>query len=223
MFQKYTEKARRTIFFGRFEASQLGSPYIESEHLLLGLLREYKGLTQRFLKNAGATELIRKQIEDTAAAGKKPPISTSVDLPLSNECKRVLAYAAEEAERFSHQHIGCEHLLVGLLREEKSLAAEILRRCGLSESVVREELARSTGASFSPALEHAGETKSSLEFGPDLVAQASNDQQPPLVGRETELEQLIRILGRFKKNNPVLLGEPGVGYRRGAGAAHCPG
>ncbi|HEV2989265.1 MAG TPA: Clp protease N-terminal domain-containing protein [Candidatus Angelobacter sp.] len=213
MFERYTEKARRTIFFGRFEASQLGSPHIETEHLLLGLLREEKGLARRFLKNAGAIESIRKQIEDAASAGKNPPISTSVDLPLSNECRRVLGYAAEEAERLSHRHIGCEHLLLGLLREEKSFAAEILRQQDISLSGVREELAGSSGASAFPAMGQTGEVKPSLELGLDLVASALNDQQPPLVGRERELEQVTRILGRFKKNNPVLVGEPGVGKR----------
>ncbi len=116
MFERYTEKARRVIFFARYEASQFGSPYIETEHLLLGLLREDKALTNRFLRSHASVESIRKQIEGHTTIREK--VSTSVDLPLSNECKRVLAYAAEEAERLSHRHIGTEHLLLGLLREE---------------------------------------------------------------------------------------------------------
>ena len=123
MFERYTEKARRVIFFARYEASQFGSPYIETEHLLLGLLREDKALTNRFLRSHASVESIRKQIEGHTTIREK--VSTSVDLPLSNECKRVLAYAAEEAERLSHKHIGTEHLLLGLLREEKCFAAEI--------------------------------------------------------------------------------------------------
>jgi ATP-dependent Clp protease ATP-binding subunit ClpA len=109
MFERYTEKARRIIFFARYEASQFGSPYIETEHLLLGLLREDKALTNRFLRSHASVESIRKQIEGHTTIREK--VSTSVDLPLSNECKRVLAYAAEEAERLSHKHIGTEHLL----------------------------------------------------------------------------------------------------------------
>src|ERR1035438_1086649 len=109
MFERYTEKARRVIFFARYEASQFGSPYIETEHLLLGLLREDKALTNRFLRSHASVESIRKQIEGHTTIREK--VSTSVDLPLSNECKRVLAYAAEEAERLSHKHIGTEHLL----------------------------------------------------------------------------------------------------------------
>ena len=140
MFDRYTEKARRVIFFARYEASQFGSPYIETEHLLLGILREDKALTNRFLKSQASVESIRKQIEGHTTIREK--VSTSVDLPLSNECKRVLAYAAEEAERFSHIHIGTEHLLLGLLREEKCFAAEILQERELQPQAVREEVER---------------------------------------------------------------------------------
>ena len=142
MFERYTEKARRVIFFARYEASQFGSPYIETEHLLLGLLREDKALTNRFLRSHASVESIRKQIEGHTTIREK--VSTSVDLPLSNECKRVLAYAAEEAERLSHKHIGTEHLLLGLLREEKCFAAEILTERGLRLPAIREELQRTT-------------------------------------------------------------------------------
>ncbi len=142
MFERYTEKARRVVFFARYEASQFGSPYIETEHLLLGLLREDKALTNRFLRSHASVEMIRKQIEGHTTIREK--VSTSVDLPLSNEGKRVLAYAADEAERLSHKHIGTEHLLLGLLREEKCFAAEILHERGLRLSAIREELARTS-------------------------------------------------------------------------------
>ncbi len=142
MFERYTEKARRVIFFARYEASQFGSPYIETEHLLLGLLREDKALTNRFLRQHSSVDSIRKQIEGHTTIREK--VSTSVDLPLSNECKRVLAYAAEEAERLSHKHIGTEHLLLGLLREEKCFAAEILHERGLKLQTIREEMQRTT-------------------------------------------------------------------------------
>jgi hypothetical protein len=139
MFERYTEKARRTIFFARYEASQFGSPYIEAEHLLLGLLREDKSLANRFLRSPA--ESIREQIEGQTAPGKQVP--TSVDLPLSHECKRVLAYGAEEAERLKHKHIGTEHMLLGLLREEKCFAARLLYEQGLTIDSVREQLQRS--------------------------------------------------------------------------------
>ena len=150
MFERYTEKARRTIFFGRYEASQFGSPYIETEHLLLGLLREDKALANRFLRSHVAVESIRRQIERHTAPGEK--VSTSVDLPLSHECKRVLAYGAEEAERLNHEYIGTAHLLLGLLREEKCFAAQLLREQGLTLDSVREQVQRSESPLIRSAL-----------------------------------------------------------------------
>src|SRR5450432_3078378 len=210
MFERYTEKARRVIFFARYEASQFGSPYIETEHLLLGLLREDKALTNRFLRSPSNIESIRKQIEGHTTIREK--VSTSVDLPLSNECKRVLAYAAEEAERLSHKHIGTEHLLLGLLREEKCFAAEILHERGLRLSAIREELARSTQEKAQP--QRGGQSRESsllAEFSRDLTQAAMDNQLDPLVGRDGELERVVQILCRRTKNNPVLIGEPGVG------------
>src|SRR5437867_966557 len=136
MFERYTEKARRVIFFARYEASQFGSPYIESEHLLLGIVREDKPLTTRFLRSDMAS--IRKQIESHTTAREKA--STSVDLPLSNESKRVLAYGAEEAERLGHKHIGTEHRLLGLLREKDSFGEQLLTQENLTLEKAREEI-----------------------------------------------------------------------------------
>jgi ATP-dependent Clp protease ATP-binding subunit ClpC len=138
MFERYTEKARRVIFFARYEASQFGSPYIETEHLLLGLLREDKALTNRILRSYGVAESIRQQIEGHTTIRERT--STSVDLPLSNESKRVLAYGAEEAERLGHKHIGTEHLFLGLLREEKCFAADILRERGVRLEAARQQI-----------------------------------------------------------------------------------
>jgi ATP-dependent Clp protease ATP-binding subunit ClpC len=207
MFERYTEKARRVIFFARYEASQFGSPYIESEHLLLGLLREDKALTNRFLRSHASIESIRKQIEGRTTIREK--VSTSVDLPLSQECKRVLAYATEEAERLSHKHIGTEHLLLGLLREDKCFAAEILHERGLRLSALREELSRVQNDKLTST--RAKETSLLTEFSRDLTQAAMENQLDPLIGRENELERAIQILCRRTKNNPVLIGEPGVG------------
>src|SRR5262247_4141399 len=207
MFERYTEKARRVIFFARYEASQFGSPYIETEHLLLGLLREDKALTNRFLRSHASVESIRKQIEGHTTIREK--VSTSVELPLSKECKRVLANAAEEADRLSHKHIGTEHLLLGLLREEKCFAAEILHERGLRLSNIREELARTTQEKAQPQRQRESSLLS--EFSRDLTQAAMDTQLDPLVGRESELERVVQILCRRTKNNPVLIGEPGVG------------
>src|SRR3984885_11363075 len=212
MFERYTEKARRVIFFARYEASQFGSPYIETEHLLLGLLREDKALTNRFLRSHASVESIRKQIEGHTTIREK--VSTSVDLPLSNEGKRGLAYAAEEAERLSHKHIGTEHLLLGLLREEKCFAAEILTERGLRLPMIREELQKTTQEK-APAQQGSkgqrGEQSMLAEFSRDLTESAVNQQLDPLVGRDNEVDRVIQILCRRTKNNPVLIGEPGVG------------
>lgn len=207
MFERYTEKARRVIFFARYEASQFGSPYIETEHLLLGLLREDKALANRFLRSQANIESIRKQIETQTTVREK--VSTSVDLPLSHECKRVLAYAAEEAERLNHKHIGTEHLLLGLLREEKCFAAEILHERGLRLSTVREEIARTTSERTATA--KPKESSLLSEFSRDLTQAAAEGQLDPLIGRDYELDRVIQILCRRTKNNPVLIGEPGVG------------
>src|SRR6476660_1394139 len=207
MFERYTEKARRVIFFARYEASQFGSPYIETEHLLLGLLREDKGLTFRFLRSYASVESTRKQIEGHITIREK--LSTSVDLPLSNECKRVLAYAAEEAELLSHKHVGTEHLLLGLLREEKCFAAEILHERGLHLPTIREELARTRQEKAQPQRQR--ESSLLAEFSRDLTQAAMDSQLDPLVGREGEVDRVIQILCRRTKNNPVLIGEPGVG------------
>ncbi|HEY6305991.1 MAG TPA: Clp protease N-terminal domain-containing protein [Candidatus Angelobacter sp.] len=209
MFERYTEKARRIIFFARYESSQFGSPYIETEHLLLGLLREDKALTHRFLKNT-QPERIRQQIE--AATTKREKVSTSVDLPLSNENRRVLAYAAEEADRLSNRYIGPEHLLLGLLREEKSFAAQLLNEHGVRLSAVREQLGKQPHEPGLTAAPSQGQTLRPLS-NVELTQLAREGQLRPFVGRKKELERLIHVLGRSTKNNAVLVGEPGVGKR----------
>ena len=140
MFERYTEKARRTIFFARYEASQYGSLSIETEHLLLGLLRENHALS-RYRRPDSSAESIRRRIEKEIKFHEK--ISIAEDLPLSPECKRALAYGIEEAERLNHASIATDHLLVGLLREEKCFAAKILKEEGVEIQGVREEIARS--------------------------------------------------------------------------------
>ncbi len=207
MFERYTEKARRVIFFARYEASQYGSPYIETEHLLLGLMREDKALANRFLRSHGSIESIRKEIEQRITIRER--ISTSVEVPLSQESKRILNFATEEAERLGHRHVGTEHLLLGILREEKCFGAEILQERGLRLSTLREELARSAGEKAPAA--RPKETSLLAEFSRDLTQAALEGQLDPLVGRERELERVVQILCRRTKNNPVLIGEPGVG------------
>ena len=138
MFERYTETARRVIFFARFEASQLGSQAIEAEHVLLGLLRDSSLVERLFRTPRSETESIRKEIEAGSSVGEKLP--ASVDLPLSTSAKCVLRNAADESQRLGHGYIGSEHLLVGILREEKTTAAQILHDRGLSVDNVRQAI-----------------------------------------------------------------------------------
>ena len=138
MFERYTEKAKRTVFFARYEASQFGSPYIESEHLLLGLLRAEESIADTFLHSHEAVEAIRKQIEGRIVIRRI--IFTSVDMPISDECKRIFAYAAEEAGKLSHKHIGTEHLFLGILREQDCFATKLLGDRGIRLEMARQQI-----------------------------------------------------------------------------------
>jgi len=208
MFERYTERARRVIFFARYEASQLGSGAIETEHLLLGLIREGKGLTSRlFAKSHLSMDQIRKDVEGRSPYREK--VSTTLEIPLSAECKHVLAHAADEAERMSHNYIGTEHILLGLMREERSVAAGILGEKGMRLGGVREDIAALL--SEKAAAGKSKETPLLSEFSRDLTEAAGRGALDPLVGRDEELERVIQVLCRRTRNNPVLIGEPGVG------------
>ena len=208
MFERYTERARRVLFFARYEASQLGSISIETEHLLLGLIREGKGLTSRiFARSHLSLENIRKEIEGRTVFREK--VSTSVEIPFSTETKRVLQHAAEEADRLLHNYIGTEHLLLGILREDRSVAASILSEKGMRLSGVREDIVQLLNEKTT--LTRVKETPLLAEFSRDLTEAAMKNQLDPLVGRRVELERVQQVLCRRTKNNAVLIGEPGVG------------
>ncbi len=208
MFERYTERARRVLFFARYEASQLGSVSIETEHLLLGLIREGKGLTSRiFQRSHLSLDSIRKDIEGRTVFREK--VSTSVEIPFSGETKRVLQYAAEEADRLLHNYIGTEHLLLGLLREERSVAASILMEKGMRLHAVREDIVQLLNEKTTST--RVKETPLLAEFSRDLTDIALKNQLDPLVGRDYELERVQQVLCRRTKNNAVLIGEPGVG------------
>ena len=137
MFERYTEKARRVIFFARYEASQYGSPYIETEHLLLGLMREDKALANRFLRQQGSIESIRKEIEARITIRER--ISTSVEVPLSAECKRILNMAAEEAERLGVKHVATEHCCWGFCAKKNAWRRDLME-ARTAPFALREEL-----------------------------------------------------------------------------------
>ena len=209
MFEKFNEKARRALFFARYEASKLGSRVIESEHVLLGILREgEESVTELFRRFHVKPEDIRREVEGERVFVER--ISSTAELPLSEESKKILAYAAHEAESMLHPAVGSEHLLVGILRVDGCLAQRILAQHGLDVYSVREEvlgLAKEKEAS-----QQKKELPFLSEYSRDLTALATTqDGFDPLVGREREVERIIQILSRRTKNNPILLGEPGVG------------
>jgi ATP-dependent Clp protease ATP-binding subunit ClpC len=208
MFERYTERARRVLFFARYEATQLGSTSIETEHLLLGLIREGKGLTSRiFARSSLSLESIRKEIEGRTVFREK--VSTSVDIPFSLETKHVLQFAAEEADRLLHTYIGTEHLLLGILREERSVAATLLYEKGMRLASVRDDIVQLLNEKTAPP--RPKETPLLAEFSRDLTDAAMKNLLDPLVGREAEVERVQQVLCRRTKNNAVLIGEPGVG------------
>lgn len=207
MFEHYTERAIRVIQFARYEATQLGSRTIETEHLLLGLIREGNGITSRIFNRCKVTfEEIRKEIESRVVLKEK--ISPSVEPPPSPDVDKVLTFAAEEAEHLNHKYIGTEHILLGILRLENCVAAEILRQKGMKLTVIRSEISsilnEKSGAKVkdSPTL---------YEFCRDLTDEAARQNLDPLIGRSPEMERIIQVLCRRSKNNPLLVGEPGVG------------
>ena len=208
MFEKFTEKAKRILFLARYEASQQGSRVIGTEHLLLGLLKEGEEITRELFARANVSvDLLQAEIESKGPTREK--VSTSVEIPFSEETKRALACAEEEAERLLHPYIGTEHLLLGLLRVEESAAGRMLAERGMRLYAVREDALAIAKRRALPKKKK--ETPFLNEFSRDLTEMAMRNVFDPLIGREAELERVAQVLSRRRKNNPVLLGEPGVG------------
>ncbi|MGD2114356.1 MAG: ATP-dependent Clp protease ATP-binding subunit [Acidobacteriota bacterium] len=208
MFEKYNEKARRALFFARYEASKLGSRVIESEHILLGILREgEETVTEIFRRFQVKPEEIRREIEGERVFVER--ISSTAELPLSEESKKILAYASHEAESMLHQTVGSEHLLIGILRVDACVAMRILVQHGLDVYSVREEVL--SIAKERETTQQKKELPFVTEYGRDLTTLAAEGTFDPLIGREEEVDRIIQILSRRTKNNPILLGEPGVG------------
>jgi ATP-dependent Clp protease ATP-binding subunit ClpC len=208
MFEKYNEKARRALFFARYEASKLGSKVIESEHILLGVLREGEEIIKEIFSRFNVKpDEIRREIEGDRVFVER--VSSTQELPLSEESKKILAYASHEAESMMHPYVGTEHLLIGILRVDPCVAGRILISHGFNLYGVREEtiaLIKEREAS-----KQKKELPFLAEYARDLTALAQQGAFDPLVGREKEVERIIQILSRRTKNNPILLGEPGVG------------
>ena len=209
MFEHFTEKARRVIFFARHEASTFGSREITAEHLLLGLLRENLSVANQYFHSPGAPESIRKRLEEQLPRGEKLP--TSADLPLSVDARRVLAHAIEASIRLKHKDVTPAHLLMGLVQLENSLAARVLRDHEVTIPEITEKMPKAEFTPQSETLVTASAGSVIAETCRDLTAAAEQAAFPPLIGREYELQTLMQVLGRRSGNNPVLVGEPGVG------------
>ena len=217
MFERYTERSRRVIFFARYEALQYGSPVISPEHVLLGLLREDKTLSSRYFPYTPtiSPEKIRRDIEERVVVRDRMPQSS--ELHLSTDTKRVLVIANEESRILKQRTVSPEHILLGIIRHSTSVAAEILAGYGLRPQDIRDQLMNRgmTGADlFAPASRTSQEENkapSLAEYTRDLTASAGEGKLDPVIGREKEIERLIEILCRRTKNSPVLIGEAGVG------------
>ncbi len=212
MFTRYTERARRVIFFARYEALQYGSQDIAPEHILLGLMREDKTISARFFpyRHNLTVDVVRREVEERIVLRKRIP--QSVELHLAPETKKILILANEESRSLKNRHVGPEHILLGLVRQENSIAAEILFSYGLRIQDVRDEVSRQNGVTnFMATTKENSKTPHLHEFTRDLTTEAAQGKLDPLVGREAEIERLVEILCRRTKNNPVLIGEAGVG------------
>ena len=217
MFERFTERARQVVVLAQEEARTLKHNYIGTEHILLGLLREEEGLAARVLESLDITvERVRAQVVRIVGSGEEV---TSGQIPFTPRAKKVLELALREALSLGHNYIGTEHILLGLVRENEGVAARILLDFDADSEKIRNEVIRMLsgpgGRRQGGAGAGTGEGKKSSklldQFGRNLTKLADEGKLDPVVGRETEIERIMQILSRRTKNNPVLIGEPGVG------------
>jgi len=210
MWQRFTERTRRVIFFAQEEAARLGENYVGTEHLLLGLVRESDSVAARILERLGVSLVrIRQEIERQVTRGDG---RLGQEMQLTPRAKRVIDLAYEEARQLNNNYIGTEHLLLGLVRESEGIAGRVLARLGVDlERCRREVMALQEGEAAMTPTKTRSRTPTLDEFGRDLTELAQQGKLDPCVGRNAEIERIIQILSRRTKNNPVLIGEPGVG------------
>ncbi|MCC6906490.1 MAG: ATP-dependent Clp protease ATP-binding subunit [Phycisphaerales bacterium] len=225
MFERFTDRARKVMALANQEAQRFNHEYIGTEHILLGLVKEGSGVGANVLKNLGVDlRKVRLEVEKLVKSG--PDIVTMGKLPQTPRAKKVIEFAIEEARNLNHNYVGTEHLLLGLLREHDGVAAQVLMNLGLKLEEVREEVLNLLGAGVEPQEQEGAEpsaggapapskgkskTPALDSFGRDLTELAREGALDPVIGRLNEIERLIQVLCRRTKNNPVLLGEAGVG------------
>ncbi|MCW8130009.1 MAG: AAA family ATPase, partial [Planctomycetota bacterium] len=236
MFDRFTDRARKVMSFARQEAERLNHDYIGTEHILLGLVKEGSGVAANVLENLDV-DLDKVRLEVEKLVKPAPDVVTMGNLPFTPRAKKVLEYAMDEARALDHNYVGTEHLLLGLLREQEGLAAQVLMNLHLKLEDVRNEVMEFLGAEAQQAKEERSEPQSSSSsssrgessppahaqpagdsktpaldsFGRDLTELAREGKLDPVIGRTQEIERVLQILVRRTKNNPVLLGEAGVG------------
>ncbi len=221
MSNRFTERAQRVILIAQEEAKRLNHDYVGTEHLLLGLIALGEGVAAQVLANLGVDlRRVRNEIEKIVGTGDN--VMLLGEIPFTPRAKKVLELAVEEAQNMGHNYVGTEHLLLGLIREEEGVAARVLENLGVRLDIVREEVIsllgegqpqqmQQQGGGTAPASKSKSKTPTLDEFGRDLTQMAKEKKIDPVIGREEEISRLVQILSRRTKNNPVLIGDPGVG------------
>jgi ATP-dependent Clp protease ATP-binding subunit ClpC len=215
MFERFTERARKVVYLAQQEAARLGHNVVGTEHLLLGLLSEGEGVAAKALESMDiGLEKIRDEVEKIIGSGETNPFG---EIPFTPRAKRVLELAVDEGRQLGHNYVGTEHILLGLIREGEGVAAQVLKNLGADLDRVRKEVISLLGGNNGGFSEQPGvprgsnKTPTLNQFGRDLTDLAKIGKLDPVIGRENEIERVIQVLSRRTKNNPVLIGEPGVG------------
>ena len=217
MFEKFTDKARRVVVLAQEEAKMLNHNYIGTEHLLLGLIHEGEGVAAKALEALGISlDAVREQVQEIIGQGQQAPTG---HIPFTPRAKKVLELSLREALQLGHSYIGTEHLLLGLIREGEGVAAQVLTKLGADTNRVRQQVIQLlSGFQGKESVQVGGETNAPQkgsqildQFGRNLTQAAADGKLDPVIGREREIERVMQILSRRSKNNPVLIGEPGVG------------
>ncbi|MEI6591063.1 MAG: Clp protease N-terminal domain-containing protein, partial [Actinomycetes bacterium] len=217
MFEKFTDKARRVVVLAQEEAKLLHHNYIGTEHILLGLIHEGEGVAAKALESLNISlESVREQVQEIIGQGQQPPTG---HIPFTPRAKKVLELSLREALQLGHSYIGTEHLLLGLIREGEGVAAQVLTKLGADTNRVRQQVIQLlSGFQGKETVNVGGETAQAQkgsqildQYGRNLTLAAAEGKLDPVIGREREIERVMQILSRRSKNNPVLIGEPGVG------------
>ncbi|HEX6312147.1 MAG TPA: Clp protease N-terminal domain-containing protein, partial [Acidimicrobiia bacterium] len=219
MFERFTDRARRVVVLAQEEARLLNHNYIGTEHILLGLIHEGEGVAAKALESLGISlEAVRAQVEEIIGQGGSAP---SGHIPFTPRAKKVLELSLREALQLGHNYIGTEHILLGLIREGEGVAAQVLVKLGADLSRVRQQVIQllsgyaggKEGATQGGGSGEAQPSGSLVldQFGRNLTQLARDKKLDPVIGREKEIERVMQVLSRRTKNNPVLIGEPGVG------------